>query len=297
MPRRLISLLVATVALAACGTTDNAATYNDVEILSADLERTVTDFVTIGEAQSTNGVVDAETVRSLLTSLIRAEAVNQVIADAGESVTDEDIAAVREQLAEQGADELPETLRELIVQLNAAQAVLGRVQAPSPEDIAQRYNNNPKSLGMLCVSHLIVKDKSTADSAREELGDNPTDDEFASVAGKYSTEPNAKESGGALTGQSGDCIGINEWQSSYDPAFVAGALAARTGIPTKPVKSSFGWHVIFIRPFTAVSESVSANFAEAPGEYLLLGALADADISVASRYGRWDPLAGTVVAP
>jgi len=297
VPRRLISLLVATVALAACGTTDNAATYNDVEILSADLERTVTDFVTIGEAQSTNGVVDAETVRSLLTSLIRAEAVNQVIADAGESVTDEDIAAVREQLAEQGADELPETLRELIVQLNAAQAVLGRVQAPSPEDIAQRYNNNPKSLGMLCVSHLIVKDKSTADSAREELGDNPTDDEFASVAGKYSTEPNAKESGGALTGQSGDCIGINEWQSSYDPAFVAGALAARTGIPTKPVKSSFGWHVIFIRPFTAVSESVSANFAEAPGEYLLLGALADADISVASRYGRWDPLAGTVVAP
>lgn len=297
MPRRLISLLVATVALAACGSTDNAATYNDVDILSADLERTVTDFVTIGEAQSTNGVVDAETVRSLLTSLIRAEAVNQVIADAGESVTDEDIAAVREQLAEQGADELPETLRELIVQLNAAQAVLGRVQAPSPEDIAQRYNSNPKSLGMLCVSHLIVKDKSTADSAREELGDNPTDDEFASVAGKYSTEPNAKESGGALTGQSGECIAINEWQSSFDPDFVAGALAARTGIPTKPVKSSFGWHVIFIRPFTAVSESVSANFAEAPGEYLLLGALADADISVASRYGRWDPLVGTVVAP
>jgi parvulin-like peptidyl-prolyl isomerase len=297
VPRRLISLLVATVALAACGTTDNAATYNDVEILSANLEQTVTDFVTIGEAQSTNGVVDAETVRSLLTSLIRAEAVNQVIADAGESVTDEDIAAVREQLAEQGADELPETLRELIVQLNAAQAVLGRVQAPSPEDIAQRYNSNPKSLGMLCVSQLIVKDESTADTAREELGDNPTDDEFASVAGKYSTEPNAKESGGALTGQSGDCIGINEWQSSYDPDFVAGALAARTGIPTKPVKSSFGWHVIFIRPFTAVSESVSANFAEAPGEYLLLGALADAEISVASRYGRWDPLVGTVVAP
>lgn len=297
MPRRLISLLVATIALAACGTTDNAATYNDVDILSADLEQTVTDFVAIGEAQSTNGVVDAEAVRGLLTSLIRAEAVNQVIADAGESVTEEDLASAREQLTEQGADALPETLRELIVKLNAAQAVLGRVQAPSPEDIAQRYNSNPKSLGLLCVRHLVVNDESTADTAREELGNNPTDEEFASVAGKYSTEPNAKESGGTLTGQSGECIAINEWQSSFDPDFVAGALAARTGIPTKPVKSSFGWHVIFIRPFTAVSESVSANFAEAPGEYLLLGALADADISVASRYGRWDPLVGTVVAP
>jgi hypothetical protein len=32
-------------------------------------------------------------------------------------------------------------------------------------------------------------------------------------------------------------------------------------------------------------------------ESLALGALADADITVASRYGRWDPLAGSVVAP
>jgi len=42
---------------------------------------------------------------------------------------------------------------------------------------------------------------------------------------------------------------------------------------------------------------VSANLAEAAGEFLLLGLLADADVSVASRYGRWDPLAGSVVAP
>jgi hypothetical protein len=63
------------------------------------------------------------------------------------------------------------------------------------------------------------------------------------------------------------------------------------------VKASFGWHVIFVRPFEAVRESVTANLATSAGEYLLLGALADADISVASRYGRWDPLAGSVVAP
>jgi hypothetical protein len=46
-----------------------------------------------------------------------------------------------------------------------------------------------------------------------------------------------------------------------------------------------------------VRESVTASLATSAGEYLLLGALADADISVASRYGRWDPLAGSVVAP
>jgi len=63
------------------------------------------------------------------------------------------------------------------------------------------------------------------------------------------------------------------------------------------VKSSFGWHVIYVRPFTAVADSVSQALNSAAGEYLLLGALADADITVASRYGKWNPLTGQVVAP
>jgi hypothetical protein len=46
-----------------------------------------------------------------------------------------------------------------------------------------------------------------------------------------------------------------------------------------------------------VSESLSATLNNAPGEYLLLGTLAAADISVASRYGKWNPLSGQVVAP
>jgi hypothetical protein len=78
---------------------------------------------------------------------------------------------------------------------------------------------------------------------------------------------------------------------------VRGAFDARTGVPTEPVKSSFGWHIIYVRPFTAVSESLSATLNNAPGEYLLLGTLAAADISVASRYGKWNPLSGQVVAP
>lgn len=297
MPRRLVALITLVGLLASCGSTDSAATVNGVVITASDLERTVTDFAAIGEAPIVDGAADGETVRGLLTSLIRAETTNQLLADAGEVVTDADRDSVRSEFDPTVIEGVPATLVDLIVELNAASLALARVKAPSADVVAERYANDPKSLGMLCLRHLVVKDESTARTALGELGDAPTDDEFAAVAGKYSVEPNAAQSGGSLSGQSGDCISLNEYQAGYDPDFVQGALDARTGIPTEPVKSSFGWHVIFVRPFTAVSDSVSTNLNSAPGEFLLLGALADADITVASRYGRWSPLAGGVVAP
>lgn len=293
----MIAALVLTAALASCGTTNDAATVNGVAVLAADLEQTVNDFVVVGETQILNGVADGETVRGLLTSLIRAEATNQVLAAADEQVSEADRDEVRAQLGAQSTEGFPQTLLDLIVELNAATTALARVPAPSAEEMAARYESNPKSLGMLCVRHLVVEKESTARKALGELGKTPTDALFATVAGKYSFEPNAKETGGALTGQAGDCISINEYQAGFDPDFVRGALAARTGVPSEPVKSSFGWHVIYIRPFTAVSESVSQTLLGAAGEYLLLGALADADITVASRYGKWNPLSGQVVAP
>lgn len=297
MPRRFFSALVVATILVSCGTGDDAASVNDVAVRTSDLEQTISDFAAVGEIQIVNGVADGETVRGLLTSLIRAEVTKQVLAAANEAITETDRDAIAQQFAEQGTTDIPDTLRDLIIELNAANTVLGRVQAPSAEEVAERYAKNPKSLGMLCVRHLVVKTEAIARQARAKLSATPTDEEFAKVAGEYSDEPDADKSGGALVGQTSDCIGINEWQAGFDPDFVAGALGARTGVPTQPVKTSFGWHVIYIRPFTAVAESVSNNLAESPGEFLLLGALADADISVASRYGRWDPLAGSVVAP
>lgn len=297
MPRRLIALLALTGVLASCGTTENAATVNGVAVRAADLEQTVNDFVAVGETQIVDGAADGETVRGLLTSLIRAEATNQVLAEAGESVTEADRDEVRAQLSEQDTAGFPQTLLDLIVELNAATTALGRVKAPAADEVAARYASNPKSLGMLCVRHLVVDDESTAKKARAELSDTASDADFATVAGKYSIEPNASETGGALKGQTGECISINEYQAGFDPDFVRGTLEARPGVPSQPVKSSFGWHVIYVRPFTAVSESVSATLNGAAGEYLLLGALAVADISVASRYGKWNPLSGQVVAP
>lgn len=299
MLRRPLALLALVAVLASCGSTDvdTAATVNGTVVRASDLEQTVNDFVAIGEAQLIDGAADGETVRGLLTSLIRGEMTNQVLAEAGVSVTADDRSAARGEFDEAVAAEVPATLLDLIVELNAASAALSRVASPSADAVAARYDENPKSLGMLCLRHLVVETEATAREARAELGDAPTDERFAEVAGKFSTEPNAERTGGALAGQSGECISLNEYQAGFDPDFVEGAFAARTGVPTAPVRSSFGWHVIYVRPFVTVSESVSANLDAAAGEFLLLGALADADIVVASRYGRWNPFTGLVVAP
>lgn len=297
MPRRLALAAALVIVLASCSSTENAATVNGVAVRAVDLEQTVADFATVGETQIIAGAADGETVRGILTSLIRAQATLEVIADAGESVTDADRDAVRTQLQEQGTQDLPETLYDLIVELNAANAALQRIPAPAAEDVAASYARSPKSLGMLCLRHLVVEKESEARAALDELSDRPTDEEFATVAGKFSIEPNATTTGGALRGQTGECISINEYQAGFDPAFVGGALDAKAGVPTQPVKSAFGWHVIYVRPFTSVSDSVSASLAAAAGEYLLLGALASAEVNVASRYGRWNPLSGSVVTP
>ena len=108
-------------------------------------------------------------MRGLLTSLIRSQAGVQVIATAGESVTDDDRAAVLAQVEEQNLEGFPQTLLDLIVELNAATAVLGRIKAPSADVIAEQYATNPKSLGMLCVSHLVVDDEALAKTAYAEL--------------------------------------------------------------------------------------------------------------------------------
>lgn len=297
MPRRLVALLALTTVLVSCATTENAATVNGVAVRADALEQTIKDFAAVGETEIVNGSADGDTVRGLLTSLIRAEATKQVIDAAGVAVTESDREDVRTQLAGQDTTGLPQSLVDLIIELNAANAALGRVPAPDADVVASRYAKDPKSLGMLCLRHLVVNDEKTAKRARAELGDAPSDGDFATVAGKYSVEPNAKETGGALKGQTGECMAINEYQAGYDPGFVRGALDARAGVPSQPVKSAFGWHIIFVRPFTAVSESVSTSLTNAPGEYLLLGALAEAKINVASRYGKWNPLSGQVVAP
>lgn len=297
--RFVVAAVAALVVLPSCGVTSNAAaSINGSDIDRTELETVVTDLAAVGQtAITTNGMADAEFVRSVLTSLIIGRTTDGLLADLGLEVTDGDREFSEQRFGASGGAEYSESLREIIIQLNSAVSALDRAEAPSTETLRANYERRPASVGMLCLRHLVVPDEATARTALKELGTTTVDDEaFAAVAAKYSVEPNAKSTGGTLSSADGDCIALNQYQEGFDDRFLAGALDASVGRPFGPVRSSFGYHVIFVRPFDAVAESVTTSFATSAGDYLLLGALADADIRVDSAYGRWDPLAGAVVA-
>ena len=297
-PRRLLASLVAlgTLGLASCGgVTSTDALRVGSHSGSADFLKTIlTQLGDAGQIKIDNGQVPADSSRSVLNALYRGEATKELLAKYGVEVTDADRTKVTTQVSQDPAFAgLGKDLQELIVSLNAGDLALARITAPSEADLKAMYETAPASLGMMCVAHLVVKDESTA---REALGVLDSGEKFATVAAKYSIEPGADKSGGVLGSADGDCIPLTDYQSKFDKDFVAGALSAKAGVPTGPVKSSFGYHVIYIRPFDDVKLSVTTLMKTNPGEFLISGYMATADVKIGSKYGRYNPATGTIVA-
>jgi hypothetical protein len=176
----------------------------------------------------------------------------------------------------------------------AAVRTLSDLPAPSREELEAIYAENPAATGTLCARHILVETEEEANAVLDELAAGA---DFAELAKERSTEEAAKDSGGALAGNDGNaCLPLSTYQASFDPGFTAGALAAEPGVPSAPVKSDFGWHVILIRPFDEVGDDLVTLVGTAPGDAALSGALGTAAVTVDPRYGRWDPVKANVVS-
>lgn len=297
LSRRIVALLcLATLGVSACGSTTStdALTVGSHSVSSSDLETILTQLGDAGQIKLENGQAPADSSRSVLNALYRGESTKELLATYGEEVTNADLDKVRAQVSKDPAfSTLGKELQELIISLNAGDLALARIKAPSADELKKMYESKPASLGMMCVAHLVVEDESTAREALDVLASGA---DFAKVAGDYSIEPGAKDSGGVLGGTDGDCIPLADYQTQFDNDFVAGALEAKPGVPTGPVKSSFGYHVIYVRPFDDVKLSLTTLFAKNPGEFLIGGYMATADVKIGSKYGRYNPATGTIVA-
>ncbi len=288
--------LLATLAIfvAACGSTSNtAAEINGRKISRAELEQTIAELGEVGQAPIVDGEVDGETVRSILSALVQGAATDQFLKEYDEEITQADRDEIEAQIS-QNTDTSTYTqhLKDLIIELNAGSIALGRVVAPDAKKAAEMYAEAPASLGVLCVRHLVVETEATANDALAKFSDGT---DFATLAGEFSTEPNAKESGGALGGADNACITLSEYQSGFDADFTAGAMSAKPGVAYGPVKSSFGYHVIYVRPFVEVAEDISSLLATSAGPNLLTGYIATSKIKIDSMYGVWNAARGGIV--
>lgn len=290
-----ISITTATL-LAACGSTvdGNALEMGPSTISKSTFETILEQLNEAGQVDVNGGRIDADAARSVLGAMMRGEGVEQLLATYDVAVDDADVADVVDQLNQDPEfGGLGTELQDLLIALNTQDLALSRIPSPSDDESAAMYAKAPASLGALCVRHVVVEERSTAEKALKELREGA---DFADVAGRYSIEPNATETGGALGGEDNDCLTLGTYQEQFDSKFTAGALTAKAGVPTDPVESSFGWHIIYVRPYAEVADSLKALLADGPGALLLTGLLATSKVVVASEYGRWDAAVGQIVA-
>jgi parvulin-like peptidyl-prolyl isomerase len=292
--------LTGVTGLTACSTVPaRAATVDDSVVRRSDFERDLRELSAHpGLLDLTGGTefsIAGDTARGWLNQVITWTAAEDLLEEAGLEPTQEAIDGIRAQISSNPtAQELAQDMQDDVVRGAASVESLSQLPAPTAEELEAKYNESPASTGALCVSHILVDTEAEAEAVLDELEAGA---DFAELAGQHSIEPAAAQTGGALAANDGNaCQSVGTFQTSFDPDFTAGALAASAGEPTGPVQSRFGYHVILARPFAEVGDDLAELIATAPGDAALSGRLATADITVDPRYGRWDPARGSVVS-
>ena len=130
-------------------------------------------------------------------------------------------------------DQVRDDVRASVIQNKIYEKVTAGA-AVSDKEVADYYKKNkaqyvqPESRD---VRHILVKKKALADQIYQQLLHGAS---FAALAKKYSTDPSSKNSGGKLSISKGRQV----------PEFDKVAFKLKTHEIGKPVKTTYGWHVI-----------------------------------------------------
>ena len=303
-PSRILTALgavVATMTLASCATfSSDAATVGDASLSNDEFEAVLAGVESSPGFESfvvSQGVVDADFVRSLLTRWITTQALDAELDRQGRPVSDEDRSRAEAELASVNAglwETADPVLQELFVDSLAAYQAFEALSRPATEELRERYDAGITASGVACTSHILVASLAEAEAITAELAAGA---DFATLARERSTDVGSGSQGGVLEPAPGvGCFGLNEFATGLIPEFVQAAAAATVGEPTAPVESQFGWHIILVRPFDEVAEQVAQILGPEFAQAGAAAALASAEVNVASRYGRFDAVNGTVVA-
>ena len=288
-------LTLSLTVLTACGTVSqskNVLTVNGTNYTVAQFERLSKELISTKQISSTTDQIAGADSKKILSALVRFIMDNEFLKANSESITDSDRKSVTDTIA---ADDpyhsWSKELQRLSVDLSVAETAVSRVKAPDSKKLEEMYSASPGSVGALCIRHIVVVTEKESRNILKQLNDGA---DFIALATEFSTEPTAKATGGALQIEASDCIPIVNFPNSFDLDFIQAALAAKVGVPSGPVKSSLGYHIIMNRPYSEIAGSLSKLPAADSGTRLALGFFLTSQVTVNPRFGTWNAALGKV---
>ncbi len=300
MKKLAIPVLTVVLALGACaGGNDVAATVDGVDITVAEIES----LVTAAEGQTIDPTQFADLLSFNIVLDVFARGADD---DFGITFTVDEIAEEADRIitAELTGDQTREELlaqmqvTEELLQMIAHQSLIqgaireemeGEVAAPTQEEI-DGIIAEAEALAetQTCASHILVATETEAQDvvARLEAGE-----EFADVALEVSLD-GSSANGGDLGCQAPE---------QYVPEFAEAMTAAEVGVPTAPVQSEFGYHVILVREdelptVEQATTTLQAQAVELASQDWFVSKAEAAEVEVNEQYGTWetDPTPGVV---
>jgi parvulin-like peptidyl-prolyl isomerase len=293
-------LVIAVLALTACGSGGSgggvAATVNGTDITVADVEALI-----VGD--------EAEIPKADFAGALGFLVQQQIISDAAEAelgitIEESEIATEADALVEESSTEgqtreefleAQQITEELLQQFAHSQLLVGEisetlqadVETPTQEEIDTAISAAEANY---CASHILV---ATEQEANDVLARIEAGEDFATLAAEVSTDTGSGAQGGDLGCSTPDV---------YDPAFAAALTAAEVGVPTAPVESQFGFHVILLRDdeLPTEEEAIETLTATAANEALntwFTDQFEAAEVTVDETYGTWQSTPQPQVVP
>jgi hypothetical protein len=202
--------------------------------------------------------------------------------------------AVAQLEAQVGTDELRRALgardltRDDLLELGRRILTVRAVRVAVAEDavgsaeLRSQYEQRALEFTIVQADHILLETEAEARGVYRRVRD-ATVAQFVAVAREESTEPGAEESGGELG---------RAPATRYVPEFANAVVALEPGEVSRPVKTQFGWHVIYlvdkeITPFEEAKAQLLDAVADQEFRAWLEGRAGDLGVEVDPRFGRF----------
>jgi len=298
--KKLASVLsLAALVIAACGGGSGAvaATVDGVDITVGDVEA----LIDAGDEGTISKEDFAQFLGFDIQQLIVSTAAEQ---EFGIAISEEEIAAEADAIFEEANVEgvsreeflsSNEVTEELLLRVAHQQLLDARVREELTADVEEPTQEDIDAViaeaeSLYCASHILVATEAEAIDVVDRL---EAGEEFADLATELSTDTGSGAQGGDLGCSSPD---------TYVTEFAEALTAAEEGVPTEPVESEFGFHVILVRADEIPAEEdvieqlKTAGIGTATNDWFLAQVEA-AEVTVEEKYGTWQSSPTPQVVP